>query len=174
MCLSSSPRSDDASTLSPCAMARCETPTCLAFTRTTGKPSFLVDPSGADVLAADGASANKLAGMRSVEDVGALAVGTADRFGALPEALANLLAIVRLRIVGATSGIASVRLEGDEVVIFSEGLPFAQRLLPRLPSGVRVGRNQVRVNRNALGPQWTAAIEALMLLVSGRREATPA
>ena len=46
MCLSSSPRSDDASTLSPCAMARCETPTCLAFTRTTGRPSFLIDPSG--------------------------------------------------------------------------------------------------------------------------------
>ena len=66
MCLSSSPLSDDASALSPCAMARCETPTCLALTRTTGRPSFLVDPSGADVLAADGASANKLAGMRSV------------------------------------------------------------------------------------------------------------
>ncbi|MGE3856663.1 MAG: transcription-repair coupling factor [Dehalococcoidia bacterium] len=116
----------------------------------------------------------RVAGMRSVEDVEALATETADRFGPLPEALEHLLGLVRLRIVGAASGIGSVRFEGDEVVIGSAGRPFAERLLPRLPAGVRVGRNQVRVDRGALGPQWLAAVEALMTLLAGRREAVPA
>ena len=116
----------------------------------------------------------RVAGLRSVEEVETLALETEDRFGPLPEALANLLAIVRLRIVGAASGIGAIRIDGDEVLITSEGRPFGERVLPRLPSGVRLGRNQVRVNRNALGPQWLSIIETLLALVAGQRAAVPA
>jgi transcription-repair coupling factor (superfamily II helicase) len=115
-----------------------------------------------------------VAGMRAVDEVEALSQETADRFGPLPEALANLLALVRLRIVGAAAGIGSIRVDGDEVLITSEGRPFGERVLPRLPSGVRLGRNQVRVNRAALGKDWLAAIEALVTLVAGQRAAVPA
>ena len=111
----------------------------------------------------------RVAGMRSTDEVEALALETADRFGALPEALANLLAIVRLRIVGANAGIGSVRLEGAEVLITSEGRAFGERLLPRLPSGVHIGRNKIRVDRSALGEQWLPAIEGLLTLLSGQR-----
>ncbi len=116
----------------------------------------------------------RVAGLRSVEEVEALALETEDRFGPLPEALANLLAIVRLRIVGAASGIGAIRIDGDEVLITSEGRPFGERVLPRLPSGVRLGRNQVRVNRNALGPKWLSIIETLLALVAGQRATVPA
>ncbi|MEI7925887.1 MAG: transcription-repair coupling factor, partial [Chloroflexota bacterium] len=116
----------------------------------------------------------RVAGLRSVEEVEALALETEDRFGPLPDALANLLAIVRLRIVGAASGIGAIRIDGDEVLITSEGRPFGERVLPRLPSGVRLGRNQVRVNRNALGPKWLSIIETLLALVAGQRAAVPA
>ncbi|MEI6137236.1 MAG: TRCF domain-containing protein, partial [Chloroflexota bacterium] len=111
----------------------------------------------------------RIAGLRSTEEVEALAQETADRFGALPEALANLLSIVRLRIVGATAGIGAIRIEGGEVLITSEGRPFGERLLPRLPSGVRLGRNQIRMDRAALGEQWLAAIEMLLTLLAGAR-----
>ena len=108
--------------------------------------------------------------LRTTEDVEALAAETADRFGPLPEALANLLALVRLRLVGSAAGIGAIRVEGGEVLIGSaEGRPFAERVLPRLPGGVRVGRNQIRLDRSALGEQWLAAIEGLLTLLSGQR-----
>ena len=111
----------------------------------------------------------RIAGLRSTEEVEALVQETADRLGALPEALANLLAIVRLRIVGATAGIGAIRIEGGEVLITSERRPFGERLLPRLPTGVRLGRNQIRMDRAALGEQWLAAIEMLLTLLAGAR-----
>ena len=111
----------------------------------------------------------RIAGLRSREEVEALAVETEDRFGALPEALTNLLATVRLRIAGSAAGIGAIRVEGDEIVVTSAGRAFGDRTLPRLPSGVRLGRNQVRVNRRALGEQWLTAVEGLLALVSGQR-----
>ena len=109
----------------------------------------------------------RVANLRSAEDVEALAQETADRFGVLPDALANLLSIVRLRIVGATAGIASIRVEGTEVLIASEGRPFGERVLPRLPAGVHVGRSQIRLDRGALGPHWLEAIEGLLTILAG-------
>ena len=111
----------------------------------------------------------RVAGLRSVEEVEALATETEDRFGPLPEALVNLLAIVRLRIVGATAGIGAIRIEGGEVLVTSAGRPFGERTLPRMPSGIRMGRNQIRLDRAALGPQWVAAIEGLLTLLAGAR-----
>ncbi|MFA7250211.1 MAG: transcription-repair coupling factor [Dehalococcoidia bacterium] len=116
----------------------------------------------------------RVSGLRSTEDVEALAQETADRFGPLPEALANLLALVRLRLAGVAAGIGAVRIDGAEVLITSAGRPFGERALPRLPGGVRVGRNQIRLEQAALGPHWLAAIEGLLTMLSGQRAAVPA
>ena len=55
------------------------------------------------------------------------------------------------------------------MLITSERRPFGERLLPRLPTGVRLGRNQIRMDRAALGEQWLAAIEMLLTLLAGAR-----
>ena len=116
----------------------------------------------------------RVAGLRAAEEAEALVQECEDRFGPLPEAFANLVAIVRLRIAGAAAGVAAVRLDGSEVLVTSEGRPFGERLLPRLPEGVRLGRNQVRLSRAALGAGWLAAIEGLLVLLADRRAAVPA
>jgi hypothetical protein len=68
-----------------------------------------------------------------------------------------------------------VRIEDEDLVLTSEDRrPFAQRTLPALPSGIRVGQAQIRVNRRALGQAWLVGIEALLRLLSREREAVPA
>ena len=63
--------------------------------------------------------------------------------------------------------------DGDEVLVTSAGRPFGDRALPRLPSGVRVGRTQIRLDRGALGEQWVRPVEGLLTLMSGQRAAVP-
>jgi transcription-repair coupling factor (superfamily II helicase) len=114
----------------------------------------------------------RVAALRAREEAETLAQETADRFGPLPEPLPHLLRLVRLRIAGVEARVGGIRLDGGEVLITSaEGRPFAERLLPRLPNGVRLGRNQVRLDRAALGERWLEAIEALITLLAGREPA---
>ena len=98
-----------------------------------------------------------------------------DRFGELPAALLSLLDLVRLRLSALEAGIASVRVDGGEVIVTAaDGQPFATRTLPRLPSGVRVGRTQLRLQASELGEHLVEPIGALLRLLAGEREAVPA
>ncbi len=117
----------------------------------------------------------RIAGLATAEDVDALRQETADRLGPLPEPLDHLLTLVRLRFAARSAGVAAVRVEDEDLVLTSEDRrPFAQRALPALPAGIRVGQAQIRVNRRALGQAWLAGIEALLRLLSREREAVPA
>ena len=121
----------------------------------------------------------RIAGLTSIEEAEALRAETADRLGALPAALENLFALVRIRLAAAAAGVASVRLEEGEVVVTAlDRQPFGPRQLPRLPRAVRVGRTQLRLPRAGLGEQWLEAVEALLRLLggveAGEREAVPA
>ncbi|MSQ31129.1 MAG: transcription-repair coupling factor [Dehalococcoidia bacterium] len=117
----------------------------------------------------------RIAGLRSIADAEALAQETEDRFGPLPDALVQLLAVMRLRLLGAGAGIGAIRIEGGEVVVTSaEGRPFADRALPPLPRAIRAGRTQLRMDRAALGDAWLEAIEGLLTLLGGARVPVPA
>ena len=75
----------------------------------------------------------------------------------------------------ALPSIAVVRLEDDDVVLVAEDrAAFARRRLPELPRGVRVGQQQVRVSRAALGRDWLPATEALLQIIGGTRQLQPA
>jgi transcription-repair coupling factor (superfamily II helicase) len=100
----------------------------------------------------------------------ALEQETIDRFGELPEALAQLFALVRVRIAGAIAELSSVRLDGPDVLLTAAGRPFSSRVLPALPEGVRRGANQLRLERSALGANWLGPLEALLRLLGGERE----
>ena len=98
---------------------------------------------------------------------------TRDRFGELPEPLAQLFALVRIRIAGATANLASIRLDGEELIFTAAGRPFSSRTLPALPTGIRRGATQLRLNRRALGADWLTPLEALVRLLSGEPERVP-
>jgi transcription-repair coupling factor (superfamily II helicase) len=113
----------------------------------------------------------RIATLRSVEDTDELARETEDRLGPLPEPLAGLLALVRLRLTALHAGVAAIRIEdGDVVLTAIDARPFGERSLPPLPSGVRVGRRQIRLPRAELGGDYLAPLEALVRMLAGERE----
>ncbi|MCK9487503.1 MAG: transcription-repair coupling factor [Dehalococcoidia bacterium] len=110
----------------------------------------------------------RVSGLRTLEDAEELAKETEDRLGPLPEPLANLLALVRIRIAARDAHIASVRIEdGDVVIVSADRAPFHTRVMPALPGQVRVGRTQVRLLQRSLGEDWLRPIEALVRLIGG-------
>ena len=112
----------------------------------------------------------RIAGLATREQVSALAAETADRFGPLPEALKQLLALVRIRLEAKAALVASVRAEGTDVVLAADDArPFSARALPALPAGVRVGRAHLRLARGELGERWVEAVEALLRLLAGEQ-----
>jgi len=109
---------------------------------------------------------------REAADV--LEIETRDRFGEVPDPLARLFQLVRIRVAAAAAGLASIRLDGDELIITSAGTPFASRTLPALPSGVRRGATQLRLDRRELGNEWLGPLDALVRLLAGDASLVPA
>ena len=91
---------------------------------------------------------------------------TRDRFGDVPEPLASLFQLVRIRVAAAAADLASIRLDGDELIITAADRPFSSRTLPSLPLGVRRSPSQLRLDRRALGAEWLEPLEALVRLLS--------
>ena len=116
----------------------------------------------------------RIAALGTRAEAEALAAETADRFGAPPDPLHNLFALVHIKLAAVEAGIASVRVDGHGEVVLTaaEERPFSTRSLPRLPAGVRVGRTQLRVARGELGDRWLEAIEALTRLLAGTTAAS--
>ena len=113
----------------------------------------------------------RIAALTSLEECEALRAETSDRLGPIPPPLAQLFALVRIRLAARAASISAVRLEDDDVVLVAEDRAgFARRHLPALPRGVRVGQQQVRVSRADLGRDWLPATEALLQLIGSARQ----
>ena len=135
--------------------------------------AFIPEPYIED-LEARVALYQRISGLRALGDADELRAEVEDRFGALPPPLHVLFGLVRIRLAAADADVASLRVEGREVVVTArEGSPFVSRRLPSLPPGVRAGQTQLRASRDELGDEWLAAIEALLRLVAGETPATP-
>ena len=136
--------------------------------------AFIPEPYIED-LEARVALYQRISGLRSLHDTDELRAELVDRFGEPPRQLDELLSLVRIRLAAGAAAVASIRLEGPTVVLTArEGSPFGQRRLPALPAGVEAGRTQLRANRDRLGADWLAAIEALLRLLAQQPAATPA
>ena len=117
----------------------------------------------------------RIAAVQDLADLEALRAEIEDRLGEMPDALEQLLVLVRIRLAARAAEVATVRLEDNDVVLVAEdGRSFAERPMPDLPRGVRVGQMQLRAAQWSLGDNWLAAIEALLLLVARERALAPA
>ena len=67
------------------------------------------------------ASHRELAEAKDEAELDALSVRWTDRFGRLPDPVANLLLITRIRLVAARSGVASVEIQGQRLMIHRNG-----------------------------------------------------
>ncbi len=117
----------------------------------------------------------RIASLASVADAEALEAETRDRFGVAPPPFERLLALVRLRLLARDARVASIRAEDHALVVAAvDERPFAGRRLPPLPRGVQLGRAQLRLDRAALGEEWLAPLEALLRLLAGEQQRSPA
>jgi len=92
----------------------------------------------------------------SPEQVDNMVADFKDRFGPLPPEAENLLYAARVKLLAARAYVESVTTEHREIVLrLVEGLCFdRQKLQPVLRDGVRVGHNQLGLNRRRLGREW--------------------
>ena len=87
-----------------------------------------------------------------------------DRFGALPEPTANLFFQMRVKLRAETAGLASVSMEGDQIVLRYPPLPEGvTRAMPHPGVGLRAGKNAFWMPVDPSNPEdWhTRLLDAL-------------
>jgi transcription-repair coupling factor (superfamily II helicase) len=117
----------------------------------------------------------RVAGALEVADVERLREELEDRFGPVPEPLANLLALQRARIKLGQAGARAVSFRGDRLAVTPIELDSARarRLREQLPEALyESGKSQVSVRVPREGPErFPAVMRAADVLLSVVREA---
>jgi len=86
-----------------------------------------------------------------------------DRFGALPEESENLFWQLRIKLMAERAGIASIMLEGDQIVLRYPPLPegIKARELLDIGDGIRRGKNAYWMPLNGQ-PHWRERLEKVL------------
>jgi transcription-repair coupling factor (superfamily II helicase) len=89
--------------------------------------------------------------LADINDEGALAsieMEFVDRFGPLPEQVRNLIFQIKIKLLAALAGLASVNFEGRQIVLSYPPLPegIKARDLPELGFPVMAGKNAYRIH----------------------------
>jgi transcription-repair coupling factor (superfamily II helicase) len=112
----------------------------------------------------------RLASALEVADVELLREELEDRFGPVPEPLANLLALTRARIKFGLAGVRSVNFHGDRLAVAPVELDSrgARRLHEALPGALyEAGRSRVTVRVPPDGPErFPAVVRAADILLA--------
>ncbi|HEX9012385.1 MAG TPA: TRCF domain-containing protein, partial [Anaerolineaceae bacterium] len=85
----------------------------------------------------------RLVNVRDEQEIEALRLEFADRFGPPPEAVQNLLYQLRVKLLGEKAGLASISVESDQIALHYPPLPDGQaaRELPFVGPDIRAGKN---------------------------------
>jgi transcription-repair coupling factor (superfamily II helicase) len=111
----------------------------------------------------------RLASAEDESEVEEAAREMADRFGALPPPVQNLLFAVQLRLLARRAGVQSIQTEDGQIVVrLAEGTHLPrEELRRRAPPEVWVGQTQVRLDRDRLGESWREVLAGTLLTVAG-------
>ncbi len=117
----------------------------------------------------------RLAGITTLKGIDEMGVELQDRFGELPEPVANLLYQLRLKILAMEAGVQSVTTESGQIVIRADSLENIDRdgLQRRLNSGPKVNRRQILIPLHPKPELWQAKLEKTLKLM-GRMLHDPA
>ncbi|MFW5713657.1 MAG: transcription-repair coupling factor [Brevefilum sp.] len=89
----------------------------------------------------------RLADIKDEAALASLEMEFEDRFGPLPEQVLNLIFQIKVKLMGALAGLASVGFEGRQLVLRYPSLPegVSSRELPELGKGIIAGKNAYRI-----------------------------
>jgi transcription-repair coupling factor (superfamily II helicase) len=95
----------------------------------------------------------RLADMQSESEIEAMQEEFTDRFGSLPEIVRNLFFQMKVKLRADAAGLASISLEGDQLVLRYPPLPegVSSRNLPNLGGPVRTGKNAYWISEGNQG-----------------------
>jgi transcription-repair coupling factor (superfamily II helicase) len=109
----------------------------------------------------------RLAGLLSEDEIDTMAQELEDRFGELPEPVANLLYQLKLKVLAMESGVQAISLDSSQIVIKAEGLEVLDRegLQRRVGSQTRVSRRQIWLPLHPNPSLWEAELEKILRLM---------
>jgi transcription-repair coupling factor (superfamily II helicase) len=109
----------------------------------------------------------RMAGLFNEEEIATMTQELEDRFGELPEPVANLLYQLNLKALALESGVQGISIDSGQIVIKAEGLEELDRagLQRRLGPQVRVTRRQIWVPLHPNPSMWQAELEKILRLM---------
>jgi transcription-repair coupling factor (superfamily II helicase) len=112
---------------------------------------------------------HRLAKVEHIEEVGDIAQEFQDRFGPLPEAVENLLYIVKIKVLATRADVSSIFTQGRQLVIKSQAAdsPLKIRgargvMSEYLDSAIKIGVTQVKLDTRLLGDKWKVVLEEIL------------
>ena len=109
----------------------------------------------------------RMADLKDEAEIAALGDEYADRFGAMPEEVSNLLFLMRVKLLAERAGLASVSIESEQIVLRFPPLPegAATRNLPFIGAPVRTGKNAYWVPMNSEGDWKERLLDSLLAVI---------
>ncbi len=107
----------------------------------------------------------RIAGLTDTASIDALAEELADRFGPLPEEVANLLFQVRIKVLALRAGVTAIGRDGDQLVLKCDRLEHVdrQRLQSKIGGLARVARRAIWLPLgDQTEEQWRAGLERVL------------
>ena len=110
----------------------------------------------------------RLAGLNTLEGINEMATELEDRFGHMPEPVANLLFQLKLKILATEGGVKSVVSEVGQIVLRADTLENIDRagLERRLNPATSVGRRQVTLPLHPKPEIWQTELEKTLRLIA--------
>ena len=112
----------------------------------------------------------RLADIREVESLASIEMEFEDRFGPLPGEVRNLIYQIKVKLLAALAGLASVGFEGKQLVLRYPPLPegVEYRPLRELGRPVMSGKNAYRIHfSNPENENWQEVLVGVLLKIRG-------
>ncbi|MBN1690161.1 MAG: transcription-repair coupling factor [Dehalococcoidia bacterium] len=111
---------------------------------------------------------HRLAGMVSAEEISSISEELIDRFGSMPEEVANLLYIVALRQAAIAAEIESIVRDSDNVTVScgDRDIQAIDRISAFKNKAVRRGNRQIKISTEIAGRRWMKLLKELILELS--------
>jgi len=110
----------------------------------------------------------RLADVQNDEDLRAMTEEFADRFGHLPESVANLIYQFQVKLRAELAGLASVTIEGEQIVLRYPPLPEGvnSRNLPNIGYQTRAGKNSYWMIKSLDAYEWKPRLLEVLSAIS--------
>jgi transcription-repair coupling factor (superfamily II helicase) len=110
----------------------------------------------------------RVADLQNDDEIQTISEEFTDRFGPLPEPVNNLIYQFRIKVRAEAAGLASVTVEGEQIVLRYPPLPdgVTSRNLPYIGSLVRSGKNAFWLPLGTDEQEWkTRLLETLSVVI---------